>query len=187
MLGGYLDEARAWREWLLRAVAGNPSELNIMYGLAGERRLPELELQWLPGYAASAPVRTGNAAWQQFQLDVYGELMDAMHLARRGGLPPDENAWRVERALIDYLESAWSRPDNGIWEMRGPQRHFTHSKVVAWVAVDRMIKAVERFGLHGPIERWRGLRSTIAGTALIMSATLLSNITVETNSMPVCS
>ena len=161
MLGGYMDEARAWREWLLRAVAGNPSELNIMYGLAGERRLPELELQWLPGYAASAPVRTGNAAWQQFQLDVYGEVMDAMHLARRGGLPPDENAWRVERALIDYLESAWSRPDNGIWEMRGPQRHFTHSKVMAWVAVDRMIKAVERFGLHGPVERWRRLRSTI--------------------------
>ena len=161
MLGGYIDEARAWREWLLRAVAGNPSELNIMYGLAGERRLPELELQWLPGYAASAPVRTGNAAWQQFQLDVYGEVMDAMHLARRGGLPPDENAWRVERALMDYLESAWSRPDNGIWEMRGPQRHFTHSKVMAWVAVDRMIKAVERFGLIGPAERWRSLRSTI--------------------------
>jgi len=161
MLGGYIDEARAWREWLLRAVAGNPSELNIMYGLAGERRLPELELHWLPGYAASAPVRIGNAAWEQFQLDVYGEVMDAMHLARRGGLAPDENAWRVERALTDYLESAWSKPDNGIWEMRGPQRHFTHSKVMAWVTVDRMIKAVERFGLHGPVERWRSLRSTI--------------------------
>jgi GH15 family glucan-1,4-alpha-glucosidase len=161
MLGGYIDEACAWREWLLRAVAGNPSELNIMYGLAGERRLTELELQWLPGYAASVPVRIGNAACEQFQLDVYGEVMDAMHLARRAGLAPDENAWRVERALIEYLESAWSKPDNGIWEMRGPQRHFTHSKVMAWVAVDRMVKAVERFNLQGPVERWRGLRSTI--------------------------
>ncbi len=161
MLGGYIDEACAWREWLLRAVAGNPSELNIMYGLAGERRLTELELQWLPGYAESAPVRIGNAACEQFQLDVYGELMDAMHLARRGGLAPDENAWRVERALTEFLESAWSKPDNGIWEMRGPQRHFTHSKVMAWVAVDRMVKAVERFGCEGPVERWRSLRSTI--------------------------
>ena len=146
MLGGYIEEACAWREWLLRAVAGNPSQLNIMYGLAGERRLTELELQWLPGYAESAPVRIGNAACEQFQLDVYGELMDAMHLARRAGLAPDENAWRVERALADFLESAWSKPDNGIWEMRGPPRHFTHSKVMAWVAVDRMVKAVERFG-----------------------------------------
>jgi GH15 family glucan-1,4-alpha-glucosidase len=161
MLGGYIDEACAWREWLLRAVAGKPSELNIMYGLAGERRLTELELPWLPGYAASAPVRIGNAACEQFQLDVYGEVMDAMHLARRAGLAPDENAWRVERALTEYLESAWSKPDNGIWEMRGPQRHFTHSKVMAWVAVDRMVKAVERFGLQGPVERWRRLRSTI--------------------------
>ncbi|HKY09607.1 MAG TPA: glycoside hydrolase family 15 protein, partial [Candidatus Binatia bacterium] len=161
MLGGYIEEACAWREWLLRAVAGNPSELNIMYGLAGERRLTELELGWLPGYAGSAPVRTGNAACHQFQLDVYGELMDAMHLARRSGLPPDENAWRVERALAEFLESDWNEPDNGIWEMRGPQRHFTHSKVMAWVAVDRMVKAVERFGLEGPVERWRSLRATI--------------------------
>jgi GH15 family glucan-1,4-alpha-glucosidase len=161
MLGGYIEEACAWREWLLRAVAGKPSQLNIMYGLAGERRLTELELQWLPGYAGSAPVRIGNAACEQFQLDVYGELMDAMHLARRGGLAPDENAWRVERALTEFLESAWREPDNGIWEMRGPKRHFTHSKVMAWVAVDRMVKAVERFGLEGPVERWRKLRSTI--------------------------
>ena len=161
MLGGYIEEACAWREWLLRAVAGNPSQLNIMYGLAGERRLTELELQWLPGYAESAPVRIGNAACEQFQLDVYGELMDAMHLARRAGLAPDENAWRVERALTDFLESSWSKPDNGIWEMRGPPRHFTHSKVMAWVAVDRMVKAVERFGLAGPVERWRALRATI--------------------------
>jgi GH15 family glucan-1,4-alpha-glucosidase len=161
MLAGYTAEACAWREWLLRAVAGKPSELNIMYGLAGERRLPEMELKWLPGYEGSSPVRIGNAACEQFQLDVYGELMDAMHLARRGGLDPDDNAWRVERSLTEYLESAWSQPDNGIWEMRGPKRHFTHSKVMAWVAVDRMVKAVERFRLEGSVERWRSLRATI--------------------------
>jgi GH15 family glucan-1,4-alpha-glucosidase len=161
MLAGYTDEACAWREWLLRAVAGKPSQLNIMYGLAGERRLTELELAWLPGYEGSAPVRIGNAAWQQFQLDVYGELMDAMHLARRVGLDPDENAWRVQRALMGFLESAWRDPDEGIWEMRGPRRHFTHSKIMAWVAVDRMVKAVERFGLQGPVERWRALRETM--------------------------
>jgi len=161
MLGGYIEEACAWREWLLRAVAGKPSQLNIMYGLAGERRLTELELAWLPGYEDSAPVRIGNVASRQFQLDVYGELMDAMHVARRGGLEPDENAWHVERALTEFLESAWNEPDNGIWEMRGPKRHFTHSKVMAWVAVDRMIKAVERFGLDGPLDRWRSLRATI--------------------------
>lgn len=161
MLAGYTAEAAAWRDWLLRAVAGKPSQMNIMYGLAGERRLPEMELHWLPGYEGSAPVRIGNAAWEQFQLDVYGELMDAMHLARRGGLAPDENAWRVERALTDYLESTWSEPDNGIWEMRGPKRHFTHSKVMAWVAVDRMVKAVDNFGLQGPVERWRSLRAKI--------------------------
>jgi GH15 family glucan-1,4-alpha-glucosidase len=161
MVAGYTAEALAWREWLLRAVAGKPSELNIMYGLRGERRLPELELDWLPGYEGSTPVHTGNAAWEQFQLDVYGELMDAMHVTRRVGLAPDENAWRVERALIDYLESAWRDPDNGFWEMRGPKRHFTHSKVMAWVAVDRMIKAVENFGLQGPVERWRDLRIKI--------------------------
>jgi GH15 family glucan-1,4-alpha-glucosidase len=161
MLGGYIEEACAWREWLLRAVAGNPSQLNIMYGLAGERRLTELELGWLPGYERSSPVRIGNAACQQFQLDVYGELMDAMHLARRGGLEPDENAWRVERALTEFLKDAWREPDNGIWEMRGPKRHFTHSKVMAWVAMDRMVKAVELFGLDGPVEQWRSLRSTI--------------------------
>ena len=161
MLGGYIDEACAWREWLLRAVAGTPSQLNIMYGLAGERRLPEMVLDWLPGYEGSAPVRIGNAAYTQFQLDLYGELMDTMYQARRNGLHPDENAWRVERALMDYLESAWKEPDNGIWEVRGPQRHFTHSKVMAWVAVDRMIKSSERFGLEGPVERWRALRSEI--------------------------
>jgi GH15 family glucan-1,4-alpha-glucosidase len=161
MLGGYVDEACAWREWLLRAVAGKPGQLNIMYGLSGERRLTEIELPWLPGYHGSAPVRTGNAAWQQFQLDVYGELMDTMHLTRRYGLNPDENGWRVQRALMDFLESAWREPDEGIWEVRGPRRHFTHSKVMAWVAVDRMIRGVERFALEGPVERWRTLRATI--------------------------
>jgi GH15 family glucan-1,4-alpha-glucosidase len=161
MLAGYTEEACAWREWLLRAVAGKPSQINIVYGLAGERRLTELELGWLPGYERSAPVRIGNAACQQFQLDVYGELMDAMHLARRGGLAPDENAWRVERSLTDFLESAWKKPDNGIWEVRGPQRHFTHSKIMAWVAVDRMVKAVEGFKFDGPLEHWRSLRAAI--------------------------
>ena len=161
MLAGYTDEACAWREWLLRAVAGKPSQLNIMYGLAGERRLTEIELPWLPGYENSAPVRIGNAAWQQFQLDVYGELMDSMHLARRAGLEPSENAWRVQRALMDFLESAWRDPDEGIWEVRGPRRHFTHSKIMAWVAVDRMIKGGEIFGLEGPVDRWRAVREII--------------------------
>jgi GH15 family glucan-1,4-alpha-glucosidase len=132
-----------------------------MYGLTGARRLTELELRWLPGYEGSSPVRIGNAASQQFQLDVYGELMDAMHLARRTGLAPDENAWRVQRSLIEFLESAWIEPDEGIWEVRGPRRHFTHSKVMAWVAADRMVKAVEHFRLEGPVERWRKLRAAI--------------------------
>lgn len=161
MLAGYTEEAQAWREWLLRAAAGDPSQLQIMYGLAGERRLPELEIGWLAGYEGSTPVRIGNAAHQQFQLDVYGEVMDALYLARRAGLEPSENAWRVQRALLEFLESAWSRPDEGIWEVRGPRRHFTHSKVMAWVAVDRMIKSVERFGLEGPLDRWRELRRAI--------------------------
>jgi GH15 family glucan-1,4-alpha-glucosidase len=161
MSGGYTDEAEAWREWLLRAVAGTPSELNIMYGVAGERRLTELALEWLPGYEGSSPVHIGNAAYRQFQLDVYGEVMDALYVARRFGLHPDENAWRLQRALLHFLESAWRRPDEGIWEVRGPKRHFTHSKMMAWVAVDRMIKTVEQFGLAGPVERWRRLRDTI--------------------------
>jgi len=161
MLGGYTEEAAAWREWLLRAVAGKPSQLNIMYGLSGERRLTEIELGWLPGYEGSLPVRIGNAAHQQYQLDVYGEIMDALHLARRTGLEPSEDAWRVQSALIAFLESGWSEPDEGIWEVRGPRRDFTHSKIMAWVAVDRMVKAIERFGLQGPVERWRKLRTAI--------------------------
>ena len=159
--GGYTGEACAWRDWLLRAVAGTPAQLNIMYGLGGERRLTELELDWLPGYEGSRPVRIGNAAYRQFQLDVFGEILDLLHQVRRAGLAPDENAWRVSRALLQFLESAWREPDEGIWEVRGPRRHFTHSKVMAWVAFDRAVKAVERFGLEGPHERWRALRDTV--------------------------
>jgi GH15 family glucan-1,4-alpha-glucosidase len=158
---GYVEEATAWREWLLRAVAGNASQMNIMYGLGGERRLPELELTWLPGYEGSAPVRVGNAAYQQFQWDVFGEVMAALHLVRRSGIPPASHSWEVQCHLLDYLESAWNKPDEGIWEVRGPRRHFTHSKLMAWVAVDRMVKSVEEFGREGPIERWRALRSAI--------------------------
>jgi GH15 family glucan-1,4-alpha-glucosidase len=161
MLGGYTEEARDWREWLLRAVAGKPSHAQILYGAAGERLLPEWELKWLPGHADSRPVRVGNAAFSQFQLDVYGEVMDALHSARRHGLAGDENAWLVQRELVTYVESAWKQPDEGIWEVRGPRRHFTHSKVMAWVALDRAVKAVERFGLEGPVDRWRQVRAAI--------------------------
>ncbi|MFY1668868.1 glycoside hydrolase family 15 protein [Plantactinospora sp. WMMB334] len=158
---GYTREAVAWREWLLRAVAGRPDQMQIMYGLHGERRLTEMELDWLPGYAGSTPVRIGNAAAGQFQLDVYGELMDALHQARSSGIEPDPDAWRVQRDLLDFLESRWSDPDEGIWEIRGPRRHFTHSKVMAWVAADRAVKDVERFDLDGPVPRWRRLRAEI--------------------------
>jgi GH15 family glucan-1,4-alpha-glucosidase len=161
MTGGYVEEARAWREWLLRAVAGRPDHAQILYGVSGERLLPEWELPWLPGYEGSAPVRTGNAASTQFQLDVYGEVVDAFHYARRIGLEPDDNAWRVERAMVEYVESVWQEPDEGIWEVRGPRRAFTHSRVMAWVAVDRAVKAVEQFGLSGPVERWRAVRARI--------------------------
>ena len=135
--------------------------MNILYGLAGERRLDELELDWLPGYEGSRPVRVGNAAWQQFQLDVYGEVMDVLDLARSAGLPADENAWHVQEAMLGHLETAWREPDEGIWEVRGPRRHFTHSKVMAWVAMDRAVKTVEREGLCGPVDRWRSLRAEI--------------------------
>jgi GH15 family glucan-1,4-alpha-glucosidase len=160
-LGGYHEEACAWRDWLLRAVAGNPAQLQIMYGLAGERRLPELTLDWLPGHEGSAPVRIGNAAVQQRQLDIYGEVMDALHLARCAGPQPDENAWLVQRKLLEFLESNWDEPDEGIWETRGGRQHFTHSKVMAWVAFDRAVKAVERFRVQGPVERWGRIRDEI--------------------------
>jgi hypothetical protein len=156
----YFEEAGAFREWLLRAAAGSPSQLQIMYGVAGERRLPEEEIPWLPGYEQSRPVRLGNLAYQQRQLDVYGELLDAMHRCWRS-LPPAPHAWQLERALVEFLETIWEAPDEGIWEVRGPRRHFTHSKVMAWVALDRAIKGVESFGFAGPVDRWRELRARI--------------------------
>ncbi len=161
LMAGYVDEAKAWRQWLLRAAAGMPEQMRIMYGIAGERRLPELELGWLPGYEGSAPVRIGNGASSQLQLDVFGEVVDAMHLAHRNGLPPDDDATRVTATLLRYLESAWRLPDEGIWEVRGPRRHFTHSKVMAWVAFDRMVKEIEAGHRDGPLDRWRAVRDEI--------------------------
>jgi GH15 family glucan-1,4-alpha-glucosidase len=161
MHAGYVDEARAWRDWLLRAVAGSPDDLQIMYGPAGERRLTELELPWLSGYEGSAPVRIGNAASDQFQLDVYGELMDALLQARHGGLEAEDAAWRLQLALMAHLERSWERPDEGIWEVRGERRHFTHSKVMAWVAFDRAVRMVEECGQEGPSDRWRALRDQV--------------------------
>jgi GH15 family glucan-1,4-alpha-glucosidase len=158
---GFHDEARAWREWLLRAVAGGPENPQIMYGLAGERRLMEYELPWLSGYEGSRPVRVGNAAHQQFQLDVYGEVFDALYQARRAGLAPLGDAWQMAKSVHKYLDTAWKEPDEGIWEVRGGRRHFTHSKVMAWVAFDRAVKAVEQFALDGPVERWRALRADV--------------------------
>jgi len=159
--GGYLEEARAWREWLLRAAAGRPEELQIMYGPAGERHLEERELPWLAGYEDSRPVRIGNEAHRQLQLDVYGELMDVLYAAETFRLEPSADAWGMQRVLLDFLESAWTKPDAGLWEVRGPVRHFTHSKVMAWVAFDRAVKFVERSSLPGPVERWRALREKI--------------------------
>ena len=164
--GGYVDEAIAWREWLIRAAAGLPEELQIMYSIRGERHLTERELEWLPGYEDSKPVRVGNAAFKQYQLDVYGEVMDVLHLTRRLGLPPSEDAWRVQCALMRFLEKGWKEPDEGIWEVRGPRRHFTHSKVMAWVAFDRSVAAVEQFGLTGPAEKWRAIRDEIRDEVL---------------------
>ncbi len=161
MSAGYEAEAAAWRDWLLRAVAGRPAEMQIMYGVAGERLLPEVTLPWLAGYEGSAPVRIGNAAVGQHQLDVHGEVMDALHQARKVGIPPDDASWALQRALMEFLESNWREPDEGIWEVRGPQRHFTHSKVMAWVAADRAVKAVQRFGNPGPRDRWAALRDEI--------------------------
>jgi GH15 family glucan-1,4-alpha-glucosidase len=160
MNSGHYDEARAWRDWLLRAAAGSPSELQIMYGIRGERWLAEREVPWLDGYENSKPVRIGNAAAGQLQLDVYGEIMDAAHHARARGL---QNAagWDLQCALLRHLETAWRNPDAGIWEVRGGPRHFTHSKVMAWVAFDRAIKGIEVFGFNGPLERWRRIRAEI--------------------------
>jgi GH15 family glucan-1,4-alpha-glucosidase len=161
LLAGFHEEAAAWREWLLRAIAGSPDDLQILYGVTGVRRLDESELPWLPGYEQSRPVRVGNAASRQFQLDVYGEVMDSLHLARAADLKPHPEAWNVQIELLKFLESHWDRPDEGIWEVRGPPRHFTHSKVMAWVAFDRAIKDAEQEGLEGPIDVWRQIRATI--------------------------
>ena len=161
MHAGYYEEAQAWREWLLRAVAGSPDQLQIMYGIGGERRLAEWVADWLPGYEKSAPVRIGNAAHTQLQLDVFGEIMDVHHQARRCGLSTNESGWDAQIKFLDHLAEIWTQPDQGIWEMRGAAQHFTYSKVMAWVAFDRAIKSAETFGLEGPLEEWRKLREEI--------------------------
>ena len=161
MNAGYREEALAWRQWLLRAVAGSPEQTQIMYGIAGERLMPECELSWLSGYEGSKPVRIGNGAAVQRQLDVFGEVMDALHHGRKVGLDENRLTWELERALLDHLEKIWREPDEGIWEVRGPPRHFTYSKVMCWVAFDRAIKTAERLGRRGPIERWKNLRAQI--------------------------
>ncbi len=158
---GYDDEARAWRDWLLRAIAGLPEKLQIMYGIAGERRLTELELDWLEGYEGSRPVRIGNAACDQLQLDVYGEVADALYHARQAGIGASADAWALNRKLLEWLEDGWRQPDEGIWEVRGPRRHFVHSKVMAWVAFDRAVRSVAEYGREGPVDRWRELRDEI--------------------------
>jgi GH15 family glucan-1,4-alpha-glucosidase len=161
LAAGYVAEAKAWREGLLRAVAGDPSQLQIMYGLDGSRRLPEFELPWLSGYEGSQPVRVGNAAAEQLQLDVWGEVLDGLFLARQGGLASDTDAWDLQVALLDFLEGAWRQPDNGLWEMRGPRRHFTHSKVMAWVAFDRMVRSHRGSQLPGDVDLWEARRDEI--------------------------
>ena len=164
--GGYRAEAEAWREWLLRAAAGHPQQLNIMYGISGERWLPETEVPWLPGYENSRPVRIGNGAADQKQLDVYGELMDVLHAAREAELAPLDESWQFQKSLLDHVERVWREPDNGIWEVRGPPLAFTHSRLMCWVAFDRAVKSVERHGLDGPVERWRSVRDTIRADIL---------------------
>ncbi|HXQ90907.1 MAG TPA: glycoside hydrolase family 15 protein [Acidimicrobiales bacterium] len=161
MRGGFHEEALAWRDWLMRAAAGDVSQLQIMYGPAGERRLIEWEVDWLPGYESSAPVRVGNAASGQFQLDVYGEVLSALYEACNVGGPLSSSAWALQMALVEFVAENWEQPDEGIWEVRGPRRHFTHSKVMAWVAVDRAVRTIQEFGVEGPVERWKELRQTI--------------------------
>ncbi len=157
----YADEAAQWRRWLLRAIAGEPADVQIMYGVAGERRLTEFELPWLDGYEGSRPVRVGNAASEQLQLDVYGEVLDCLYQAREHGIPIDQQGWHIQLGLLQHLEEAWRQPDEGIWEIRGERRHFVHSKVMAWVAYDRAVRTVEGQGLDGPVDRWRSLRDEI--------------------------
>ncbi|MGI8527098.1 MAG: glycoside hydrolase family 15 protein [Pseudolabrys sp.] len=155
MNAGYYDEAQAWRDWLLRAVAGSPDQMQIMYGIAGERRLMEWEVPWLPGYEKSAPVRIGNAAHSQLQLDVFGELMDALHQARQGEIAPMESGWALQNEFMKHLKKIWTEPDQGIWEVRGERQHFTYSKAMAWVAFDRSIKSAEIFKLEAPLAEWK--------------------------------
>src|SRR5215831_4685971 len=161
MDAGFYDEAQSWRDWLLRAVAGSPEQAQIMYGIAGERRLTEIELPWLPGHQGSVPVRVGNAAHGQLQLDIFGEVMDALHQARCKGLAASESGWALQQAFLSHLERIWTEPDEGIWETRGGPQHFTYSKVMAWVAFDRSIKSAEQFGLEAPLDRWRQLAAAI--------------------------
>jgi GH15 family glucan-1,4-alpha-glucosidase len=161
MDAGYLDEASAWRDWLLRAAAGSPDQAQIMYGIAGERTLLEWEVAWLPGYEGSAPVRIGNAAHSQLQLDVFGEVMDALHQARVGGLGDTRGGWELQKALVTHLTGIWDTPDYGLWEVRGAPQHFTHSKVMAWVAFDRAIQSAELSGIDAPLDEWRQLRQRI--------------------------
>ncbi len=161
MHAGFYEEAQDWRLWLQRAVAGLPAQAQIMYGVAGERLLPEIQLPWLPGYQGAAPVRIGNAASDQFQLDIYGEMLDAYYQGRRGGLPPADFGPNLVVVLLDHLAQVWREPDEGIWEVRGPRRHFTHSKVMAWVAFDRAIRLAENFDLPGPVEQWKAVRQAI--------------------------
>jgi GH15 family glucan-1,4-alpha-glucosidase len=163
---GYRDEADQWRSWLRRAVAGDPADLQIMYGVAGERRLDELELGWLPGYERSQPVRIGNAASEQLQLDVYGYLLEAVHQVAVHGGEFDDDGWSLTQKLVEWLEDGWRKEDAGIWEVRGPGRHFTYSKVMAWVAFDRAVRMVEEHGQSGPIDRWRALRDEIRAEVL---------------------
>ncbi|GIH64301.1 glycoside hydrolase family 15 protein [Microbispora siamensis] len=158
---GYVTEAGAWLDWLLRAIAGRPEDLQIMYGVAGERRLPEQTLDWLPGYEGSRPVRIGNDAAGQLQLDVYGEVLNCFYRARKLGLPPHDYAWSTACRLMDFLERSWAQPDEGLWEVRGPRRHFVHSKVMAWVAADRQVRAIKELGHTGPLRRWRAMRDRI--------------------------
>ena len=158
---GFIDEARDWREWLLRAVAGDPADLQIMYGLDGRRRLPEYTIDWLPGFEGSSPVRIGNDAASQLQIDVWGETLDALHLAREAGLENDHEAWQLQKSLLEHLAQHWDDLDNGLWEVRGPRRAFVHSRVMAWAGFDRAVRAVEEGGLDGPVEQWRAVRDRI--------------------------
>jgi GH15 family glucan-1,4-alpha-glucosidase len=179
MRGGYTDEAHAWRDWLMRACAGAPTEMQIMYGVAGEHRLTEVELPWLPGYEESRPVRIGNGAYDQFQLDIYGETMNAFYDARVRGLPRYPDAWDQFQVIVDFVERNWQRPDEGIWEVRSSKAmHFTHSKVMAWVAIDRAIRLFEQFGTDSAeererigrrIPRWRALRQEMHATIVARS------------------